>query len=841
MGVNRRPVTCITLPNGLTLAVVTDMAASIASVKAYVKAGSMTEGAHLGKGLSHFLEHMVAGGATTRRTEDDYKAAIQQLGGSYNAYTTIDHTCYHLTVSPDDTRLAIEMIAEWMGHHRFQASVFDREKEVITREIEKGQSELGRVFYHLCQTHFYPTHPCRYPVIGVLDSFLSVTLDELQAYYQRLYTASNMIVVVGGPLRAEDVTQWVATTFGTMPLLAPPFTPVWGECAPVVSRHLTAEWDCQHAYLNLRFATVPLHHPDAHALDLLDDILTNGYESLLYRDLVETRQLAYELDSGSFTPHYVRGYLDIGLELPPESMADATHCVLDHLSRLRDTVTDERVARAKKQKRVEEAFSVTTIDDEVARVGSGMLVAGSPYFAQDYAARYDSVSKDAIWDVAARYLQADRLVHTAMVPRGRSVVSPALTTEAVGEPTVETLPNGMRLVSLPDPAATRAVVKLYLTAGVCAETPAQNGVGALVADVMGQRCRGFDKGELSTWFESRGAVVEVVQGVHSLAMTVLALPDDMPEVLPVAVTAFFEPVFHPDDVAVSRRQLLKSIQSRSDDWHRHAMYQFRHHFFGAHPYAMAVLGESATVSALTADDCVEWFTAQLGASSVVVAASGAVSIPLIRQVLGEAVVPAGSPTPLGLPSTPIPTEGMAGEIVHDVAAAMVVYEGASLQSLDDVADLDALLAILTGYYYPGGLLHDALRDEGLVYMVHGTQFAGRDRNGYLMVCALTSPPQLDRVFEVIHEHVTLLCTTLVSPRQVNEAKAQLRFVARERRADPSAFASEVAIDTLLGLGPDRYQQADACIDRITPERIRATAQRWLQSPLRYRFQKGASQ
>ncbi|NDD66198.1 insulinase family protein [bacterium] len=838
MGVSRRPVTCITLPNGLTVAVVTDMSASIASVKAYVKAGSMTEGVHLGKGLSHFLEHLVAGGATTRRTEDEYKACIQQMGGAYNAYTTIDHTCYHLTVLPHDTRLAIDILSEWMGHHAFQEAVFDRERDVITREIEKGQAELGRVFYHLCQTHFYPTHPCRYPVIGFRDSFLSVTLADLQAYYHRMYTASNMVVVVGGPLGADEVIQWVASTFGAMPAVAPPFTPIWAECPPVVSRQLTSEWACQHAYLNLRFATVPLHHPDVWALDLLDDMLTNGYESLLYRDVVENRQLAYDLDSGSLTPHYVRGYLDIGLELPPESIDDATACILDHLSRLRDTVTPERLARAKKQKQVEEAFSVTTIDDEVARVGSGLLIAGTPYFAHDYAAHYESVTTDAVWSVAERYLQSDRLVRTAMVPSGRSKASVSLPADATGSPSVETLSNGMTLVSLIDPMATRAVIKLYLDAGVCSETRATNGVGALVADLMGQRCRGFDKGELTTWFESRGAVFEVVQGNHSLGMTLCALPEDMPSVWPVALTAFFEPVFHPDDVVLSQRQLLKSIQSRPDDWYRHAMYQFRQHFFGDHPYGMSLLGDTATVSSLTATDCADWFDGLLGSSSVVVAVSGAVSLPLIREALLECAIPTVRSRSLPiLPVASPPSEGIQGGIAHDVAAVMVVYEGASLQSIEEVANLDALLAILTGYHYPGGVLHDALRDEGLVYMVHGTQFAGRHRPGYLMICALTSEPQLDRVVEVIFHHVNTLLTTKVSQTQLDEAKAQMRFVVRERRADPSAFVGEVALDALLGLGSDRAQRVDAVVDQLTPDTILATARRWLATPLCYRFRR----
>ena len=83
------------LPNGLTVLLQSDRSAPIASVQVWVKTGSIHEGAYLGAGLSHFLEHMLFKG-TTRRAGREISLTIQAHGGHINAYTTFDRTVYYV-------------------------------------------------------------------------------------------------------------------------------------------------------------------------------------------------------------------------------------------------------------------------------------------------------------------------------------------------------------------------------------------------------------------------------------------------------------------------------------------------------------------------------------------------------------------------------------------------------------------------------------------------------------------------------------------------------------------------------------------------------------------------
>ncbi|MBM3852388.1 MAG: insulinase family protein, partial [Verrucomicrobia bacterium] len=104
------PVERSVLPNGLTAILKRDRSAALASVQVWVKTGSIHEGAWLGGGLSHYLEHMLFKG-TERRPGREISAVVQAHGGYINAYTTFDRTVYYIDLPSEHTGLAVEILA----------------------------------------------------------------------------------------------------------------------------------------------------------------------------------------------------------------------------------------------------------------------------------------------------------------------------------------------------------------------------------------------------------------------------------------------------------------------------------------------------------------------------------------------------------------------------------------------------------------------------------------------------------------------------------------------------------------------------------------------------------
>src|SRR5438874_1386437 len=111
--VNERDEIVSVLRNGMTV-ITKRVASPVTSVRGYVMTGGVYEGKWLGGGLSHLLEHLVAGGSSKRRTEAENRDLLQKIGNDSNAYTTDDHTAYFINTTPDHLNEAADLVSGWM-------------------------------------------------------------------------------------------------------------------------------------------------------------------------------------------------------------------------------------------------------------------------------------------------------------------------------------------------------------------------------------------------------------------------------------------------------------------------------------------------------------------------------------------------------------------------------------------------------------------------------------------------------------------------------------------------------------------------------------------------------
>src|SRR5437588_10267381 len=153
------------LKNGVQV-IVKRVPSPVVAVRGYVHAGGSYEGQWLGGGLSHLLEHLVAGGSCERRSEAENRDLLQRIGNNSNAYTTTDHTAYFINTTPEHMAEAVDLISGWMLGAKITPDEYRREYEVVQRELEKDKGEADWVFYELTQQNRYRESPSGVPVIG---------------------------------------------------------------------------------------------------------------------------------------------------------------------------------------------------------------------------------------------------------------------------------------------------------------------------------------------------------------------------------------------------------------------------------------------------------------------------------------------------------------------------------------------------------------------------------------------------------------------------------------------------------------------------------------------------
>lgn len=831
-----------TLANGLKVFIVTDPASPLVAVRTYVKAGAISEGDCLGQGLSHFLEHLVAGGPTRYRTEDEYKRVLSMLGGGYNAYTTTDHTCYYINSIPENAEEAIKILSEWMFYNTFSTTEFEREREVITREIEKNNAELGRVFYQLCQTNFYQNHPMRYSVIGVLENFRNTTIQQLKRYYQNYYTASNMILVVGSSMAPEMVMPWIEAAFGRAPMAAPPTLLITPEPRPFSPRKVVKEWDTATTYYSLRFSTTDLFSEDLYALDLLDFMLTNGEDSILVKDIVDDQQLAFSVSSASYTPNITTGYFDFLFELDQKDIPEVKGILFDHLSRIsRGELDPQRVQRAKKQKLAEEAFAISTVEDSASRIGQGYLVAQTPYFYDHYAAHFREVTFEDVVRVAKKYFDFDRTVESVLVPRVAPVEvnAPSIWVPSAPLPERHVLPNGLRVILFREASYPRVFVKTFFDGGLRRETAETNGIGTVMADMFATGTSTMSKLDIARIVEDRGADISAGIGNNTFYCTMECMTEDIPDLFKLYVTALLDARFDVKELKETRRQVVQWISQRRDDWYRHAVYQFRKSFYEGHPYGMPMNGELGPVRSFTVDQLARHYQDHWNPKSMVMTIVGDIDVAQVLDLVAPLGQVVGSGVPVLSPARPLHTAASMDRMTvdQDVAAVFMAFDGERLTQSTESMRLDLVNTVLSGMNYPAGRLHNLLRDEGLVYLVHGANYLGIEP-GHLLFYALTSPQHQQRVHDVMTHQVEAIKTSPISQDEFDQAIAQMRFFFKDRVASLDAFGTIIAVDELLGRGCDYFAKVESGVDQLKIPDVMEYANRYLVSPQVVWFNKG---
>lgn len=124
------------LPNGLLVIVRERHLGGMAAFRIYAAAGSLNEEEYGGAGVSHLLEHLVSGGTTPTRSEADSRAGLNAIGAQTNAHTSKQFVCYHGEVAGPEIGTLIELIADYTINAQIEPKEFEREFEVVQRELE---------------------------------------------------------------------------------------------------------------------------------------------------------------------------------------------------------------------------------------------------------------------------------------------------------------------------------------------------------------------------------------------------------------------------------------------------------------------------------------------------------------------------------------------------------------------------------------------------------------------------------------------------------------------------------------------------------------------------------
>ncbi len=822
-----------TLSNGMQVAIKENHTNPVVAVRLYVATGSIHEGDHLGAGLSHIFEHLLHGGATPKRTEDESQLLVEKIGAVSNAYTSRSQTCYHLTVPAERADIAVELLADWITHPLLDPESVAREHGVVQREIEKGADEPHRVLYNLAAENRYGRHPAAFPIIGHVPTLAAVTRDDLLDYYRRRYVPQNVIISIVGDIDSRKALAIVAQKFAGFSRRVLPPVVMPADLPPSSPRTRIQYRDIPHALISWAYPSIKLTHPDLYALDTLSYILTRGESSRLVKRLKSDASLVLGISSYSATPPLYPGSFVIQARIDPAKLKPARRAIADELDLLiQKGVTEEELAKAKRQTIADYIVPLQTVEGQADQIGRDLLSTGNPHFSDRYVSEIQKVTAEQIQEVARMYLDPNKLCLTMLLPKD---LTPTEKTVTIGQvapdsPRMFVLDNGLRVVLRPSRAVPLVSMQIYFRGGLLAETAENNGIGRFTARTCLKGTRKLTADQIESFFDSRGGQIAAASGKNTLYYLGQVLKEDFPEALDIFAQVVTEPTFDPIEMAKLRPQLLADIAALKENWHSQMSLFFRDQFFSTSPYKRLPTGFAEVIKKVGPQDLSAHHRRLAVAGNAVLAIYGdfdpSQACKLIRQYFSR--LPAGDKMTIPyLPPESFDSNRLAVEqTTKSIATVMVAFPGTVLTETEDCMALKVLDTIISGYYMPGGWLHEELRKRKLVYVVHAYEFSGLVP-GYFAAYAACEPEKVNEVIEALERNFAKAAAGEFTTEELARAKGLIiavELINRQTNADRAAAA---ALDELYGLGYEHSQTLSQRINRVSLDDVKRVGKKYL--------------
>jgi zinc protease len=393
------------------------------------------------------------------------------------------------------------------------------------------------------------------------------------------------------------------------------------------------------------------------------------------------------------------------------------------------------------------------------------------------------------------------------------------------------LANGMVLLARENDASPSVVVSGFLRVGAHDEEPRQAGLADFVASALtyGTENRTFE--QIYSEVESIGASFGLSGSTHTTGFGAKSLAEDLPLMLDVLADTLRRPTFPADRIEKLRGEILADLAERAHDTRRMANLAFHELAYPqGHPYAISSIGYPETIASIDRDDLVDFYSGGYGAAGGVIVVVGAVgtddALAWVEEAFGDWEGQTYHREPL--PEVPcIDNVRERGVAIPDKTQSDIVlgYPGPSRL---DPGFLDARVCnTILGVFGLMGRLGETVRDEqGLAYYSY-SHLSGGPGPGPWRIVAGVSPDNVDRAVKSIRTEIRRIREEAVDGEELRDSQAYLSGIMPLQLEMNEGVAGAIVTMERYDLGLDYLKRYKALVDRVTPERVQAAAQRWL--------------
>ena len=359
-------------------------------------------------GTAHFLEHMLVAGTKKFPSKDKLAAYIEQCGGVFGASTSLDFVNINTGIGdPADLDKAFEVFHEILFESSFDEKAIKNERGSILSELRDHLSNPGSMIWDVAGRLIFQDTSLAKPTLGSRETIEAIARKDVIDFFHNNMTADRMILVASGGVTLEGVTERAERLL----ILQSSQKIISDKQLPIIRKRTTDIEQFagkEQIHMVLGFRTVPAHHKDGFALDVIAEALGGGRASALTKELRYKRGFVYGVSA------IQRDFSDAGAFIIKTSCSKKKlQEVLDIISGIlarvgTDGLSEDELIFAKekiiKSKRMELQSSASWVNFHAYQ----QLLSSEPWTLIDYLNNISLVTQNSTKEIAKKYLDTNK-------------------------------------------------------------------------------------------------------------------------------------------------------------------------------------------------------------------------------------------------------------------------------------------------------------------------------------------------------------------------------------------------------------------------------------------------
>ncbi len=793
------------LKNGLRVVIVKNSLAPVVTTEINYLVGS-DEAPDGFPGTAHALEHMMFRGSPDLSASQlaDITAA---MGSDFNADTQQMVTQYFLTVPSEDLDVALHIEAIRMKGILSTDSLWDKERGAIEQEVAQDLSNPQYIFFiKLLDAMFHDT-PYAHDALGTRPSFDSTSGAMLSEFHAKWYVPNNAVLVIVGDVDPQKALTEVKELFEDIPSGILPAKPAF-NFTEVKSDTLRMPTDLPYGLAVITYRFPGSDSPDYAAAQVLSDVLSNQ-RGKLYSLVPEGKALYAGFQYYSLP----KSGIGFAIAVFPKGYDsnDLVRDISDVLSQeLKNGVSADFVEASKRHEISDAEFQKNSISG-LASAWSGAVAIEGRQSPDDDLDAMKKVTVDDVNRVARAFIDSSHALIAVLTPQSsgkpissssfggaesfapketKEVALPSWAESAVGRlsvpnpttnPTVTTLPNGIKLIVQPESISNTITVIGGIKNNPQLQQPdSEDGTAGILNRLFEYGSTTLDRVALQKELDAIGAD-ESAGSSFSLRV----LSNNFRRGVQLLADNELNPVLPEKAFKIIQRQTAATVagQLESPDY-----LTTRAINTALLPKGDPALRQTtpATVDSLNLQDEKDYYSKVFRPDMTTIVVVGNVVPDTVKEIIWNYFKDwkASGPKP-ETDLLPVPLSKPSTAEVPDVSRVQErVYLSETLgitRSDPDYYALELGNHVLGGAFYATRFYRDLRENEGLVYYV-GSSFNISKTRGSYQVSYGCDPDKVSQARAIIVRDLKQMQDSLVTSKELTQAKAlllrEIRFLNR---------------------------------------------------------------